>query len=114
MNISEKISKYLEDNNLSSAEFGRTIDVSRGVMNNIIKGHNKMTLEILQKIQKAHPNIDVSRFIDDEVDDFIYVKNDTGKDGKEYSEVLKKVLSDMSKIADLAGKYKILDTNKTQ
>ena len=114
MNISEKTFKYINDLGISNAEFGRSIGVSRAVINNIINGHNKMTLEILQKIQKAYPNIDINKFIDDDVSDFIYVQNDTNKAGEEYNEVLKKVLSDMSKIADLAEKYKTLNTNKTQ
>lgn len=114
MNISEKTFKYINELGISNAEFGRTIGVSRSVINNIINGHNKMTLEILQKIQKAHPNIDINKFIDDDVTDFIYVQNDTNKVGEEYNEVLKKVLSDMSLIADIAEKYKTLNTNKTQ
>jgi len=55
-----RISKIIKEKNLSSARFADEIGVQRSSISHVLSGRNKPSLEFIQKILKAYPDIDIN------------------------------------------------------
>jgi len=55
-----RISKIIKEKNLSSARFADEIGVQRSSISHVLSGRNKPSLEFIQKILKAYPDIDTN------------------------------------------------------
>ena len=55
-----RISKIIKEKNLSSAKFADEIGVQRSSISHVLSGRNKPSLEFIQKILKAYPDIDIN------------------------------------------------------
>ena len=62
-NISQRLRKILESQSTSASEFAKKINVQRSSISHILNGRNKPSLEIVTKICKEFPNIDVKWLI---------------------------------------------------
>ncbi|WP_426492224.1 helix-turn-helix domain-containing protein [Hymenobacter sp. 102] len=56
----DRIRQLLAEQNLSSTQFADSIGVSRPVVSHILSGRNKPSLEVVQKIVTAFPDISIS------------------------------------------------------
>ena len=55
-----RISKILKEKNITSAKFADEIGVQRSSISHVLSGRNKPSLEFVQKIIKAYPEIDIT------------------------------------------------------
>src|SRR5688572_2817110 len=56
----QRIIAILENKGLSATGFADTIGIARPVMSHILSGRNKPSLEVVQKILKAFPDLNVA------------------------------------------------------
>ena len=63
MGLPKRISKLLEDKNLSASRFANSIDVKRSNLSHIISGRNKPSTDFFIKIKKTYPEIDLNWLI---------------------------------------------------
>ena len=61
--ISLRLKEILESQSISASEFAKKINVQRSSISHILNGRNKPSLEIVTKICKEFPNIDVKWLI---------------------------------------------------
>lgn len=57
MNLNERISKILEESELTSSEFADEIDVQRSSISHVTSGRNKPSLEFITKIKARFPDL---------------------------------------------------------
>lgn len=61
--ISLRLKEILESQSISASEFAKKINVQRSSISHILNGRNKPSLELVTKICKEYPNIDVKWLI---------------------------------------------------
>ena len=58
--IKERLQLFLQEQNISASEFADTIGVQRSSVSHILAERNKPSIDFLQKMLRAYPDLDVS------------------------------------------------------
>lgn len=66
MTLNDKIRNFISSRGLTSTKFADEIDVPRPSISHILSGRNKPSLEIVQKMYKAYPELGFEWFFEDE------------------------------------------------
>jgi transcriptional regulator with XRE-family HTH domain len=68
MNLSEKIELLIQVKKLSASQFADTLGIPRSSISHILSGRNKPSLDVVQKILIAFPEIPAEELLDDKRD----------------------------------------------
>ena len=68
MNLSAKIELLIQAKKLSASQFADTIGIPRSSISHILSGRNKPSLDVVQKILIAFPEIPAEELLDDKRD----------------------------------------------
>ena len=68
MNISAKIELLIQAKKLSASQFADTLGIPRSSISHILSGRNKPSLDVVQKILIAFPEIPAEELLDDKRD----------------------------------------------
>jgi transcriptional regulator with XRE-family HTH domain len=58
MDLNKKIEQIIIDKGISPSKFADDLDIQRSSVSHILSGRNKPSLDIIQKILRAYPDID--------------------------------------------------------
>lgn len=103
MTIKEKIKLYCDEENISLTEFASSVDETRQNLNAMISGQSRLNGDILKKMRKVHPGIDLNRLLDDEENDYVFVAEDREHYGND--EFKKRLAEDCKKVIQLMERY---------
>ncbi len=67
MTLNEKIKHLLSEKNLSPSHFADEIGVQRSSISHILAGRNRPSLDIVQKIVRRFPDLDLKWILDDQI-----------------------------------------------
>ena len=68
MNLSAKIELLIQTKKLSASQFADTLGIPRSSISHILSGRNKPSLDVVQKILIAFPEIPAEELLDDKRD----------------------------------------------
>mgnify|MGYP006184500335 CR=1 FL=1 len=68
MNLSAKIELLIQAKKLSASQFADTLGIPRSSISHILSGRNKPSLDVVQKILIAFPEIPAEELLDDKRD----------------------------------------------
>jgi transcriptional regulator with XRE-family HTH domain len=68
MNLSAKIELLIQAKKLSASQFADTLGIPRSSISHILSGRNKPSLDVVQKILLAFPEIPAEELLDDKRD----------------------------------------------
>ena len=68
MNLSAKIELLIQAKKLSASQFADTLGIPRSSISHILSGRNKPSLDVVQKILIAFPEIPAEELLDDKQD----------------------------------------------
>ncbi len=68
MNLSAKIELLIQSKKLSASQFADTLGIPRSSISHILSGRNKPSLDVVQKILIAFPEIPAEELLDDKRD----------------------------------------------
>jgi transcriptional regulator with XRE-family HTH domain len=68
MNLSAKIELLIQAKKLSASQFADTLGIPRSIISHILSGRNKPSLDVVQKILIAFPEIPAEELLDDKRD----------------------------------------------
>ena len=68
MNLSAKIELLIQAKKLSASQFADTLGIPRSIISHILSGRNKPSLDVVQKILIAYPEIPAEELLDDKRD----------------------------------------------
>ena len=68
MNLSAKIELLIQTKKLSASQFADTLGIPRSSISHILSGRNKPSLDVVQKILIAFPEIPAEELLDDKSD----------------------------------------------
>ena len=68
MNLSTKIELLIQTKKLSASQFADTLGIPRSSISHILSGRNKPSLDVVQKILIAFPEIPAEELLDDKRD----------------------------------------------
>jgi transcriptional regulator with XRE-family HTH domain len=68
MNLSSKIELLIQAKKLSASQFADTLGIPRSSISHILSGRNKPSLDVVQKILIAFPEIPAEELLDDKQD----------------------------------------------
>lgn len=63
MLIQDRIKLIMKSGNLSASDFADKIDVKRSNLSHVLSGRNKPSLDFLEKVINAYPNVNASWLI---------------------------------------------------
>lgn len=63
MLIQDRIRLIMKSGNLSASDFANKIDVKRSNLSHVLSGRNKPSLDFLEKVITAYPNVNASWLI---------------------------------------------------
>ncbi len=61
--MKERLREFMDQNGLSAKDFAERINVQASSISHILSGRNKPSLEFLEKLLSAFPNIDIKYLI---------------------------------------------------
>ena len=103
MNIRDKIKSYCAENNISVAQFARSVNETPQNLNSMLSGKSRLNADILKSIRTHHPSIDLNRLLDDEENDYYFVAENRTEYGE--SEFDKRLAKDISKVIKILERY---------
>ena len=94
MEMNERIQKVLSNSGLSASEFSKRLDIQRSRLSHILSGRNKVSLDIIKKINDNFPEYTLDWLINGVEEPLLYSKTqiiDKKNDKKQAKSTNKKI-----------------------
>lgn len=97
MTINDKIFAFIRDNKIDDVDFYKSIQISKQQWYQISNGKSNFTVEMLKKIKRKYPFLDLNKLLDDKEESFMMVMEPRAEYDSSLQKDLKKAISLLEK-----------------